>query len=157
MKTYPKKGNRQLRKGRTSISNAYYILTTATDKRWPMLADDDVAQIIFDAFDWLEANERIRWECIMIMPDHIHSVIQLKSEYTLQQITHTLKRYTARKINLLLKREGRFWQVGYHDTGIRAEKALHENIKYCYENPVRKGIVKEAKDYPYWRCKYDIE
>ena len=156
MTTYTKKGNQQLRKGRVSIPNAYYIITTATDKRKPVLTDDNIAEIIFDVFDWLEENERIEWECIMIMPDHIHTVTQLKGEWTLEQITHTLKLYTARQINLLLKRKGRFWQEGYHDTGIRVDKALHENIKYCYENPVRKGIVKEAKDYPYWRCKYKI-
>ena len=157
MPSYPKKGHQQLRKGRTSIPNAYYIITTATDKRKPVLADDKIAQIIFDAFGWLEENERIRWECIMIMPDHIHSVIQLKGEWTLEQIAHTVKLYTARQINAYLNRKGRFWQDGYHDMGIRVDTALHETIKYCYENPVRKGIVKAAKDYPYWRCKYQIE
>ena len=30
-------------------------------------------------------------------------------------------------------------------------------IRYCYENPVRKGLVAQPKDYPYWRCKFEME
>ncbi len=157
MTTFPKKGNRQLRKGRISISNAYYLVTTSTYKRKPVLANDEVVKIIFDAFEWLEANERIRWECIMVMPDHLHTVIQLQGQYTLPEITHTLKRFTARQINKLLKQEGQFWVEGYHDTGIRTDTALNEMIRYCYENSVRKGLVKTAKEYPYWRCKFQME
>ncbi len=157
MASIPKKGSHQLRKGRISIPNAYYLITTSTHERKPVLLNDDVAKIIFDAFEWLEVNERIRWECIMIMPDHIHSVIQLQGQYTLPTILHTLKRFTARQINKLLLQEGQFWQEGYHDTGIRIDTALGEMVRYCYENPVRKGIVKTPKEYPYWRCKYKME
>ena len=157
MNTIPKKGYHQLRKGRHSISEAYYLLTTTTYNRKPVLANTDVAQIIFDAFEWLEAKERIRWYCIMIMPDHFHTVIQLRTQHTLPDIMHTLKRFTARQINKLLNQEGPLWQEGYHDSGIRIDTALNKMIRYCYENPVRKGLVKTAKDYPYWRCKFEME
>ena len=157
MTNITKKGDRQLRKGRISIPNAYYLITTSTHERKPVLVNDDVAQIIFDAFEWLEVNERIRCECIMVMPDHLHAVIQLQGQHTLPEISHTFKRFTARQINILLKQEGQFWVEGYHDTGIRTDTALNEMIRYCYENPVRKGLVKTAKEYPYWRCKYEME
>ena len=152
-----KKGYRQLRKGRSSMPEAFYLLTTTTHNRTPILTKDSIAQIIFDAFEWLETKERIRWYCIMIMPDHLHAIIQLRTQHTLPDIMHTLKRFTARQINKLLKQEGTFWQDGYHDTGIRGEAALNEMIRYCYGNPVRKGLVEVARDYPYWRCKFEME
>ena len=157
MESISQKGYKQLRKGRVSIPNAYYLITTATYKRKPVLTSDDVVQIIFDAFEWLEDNSRIRWQCIMVMPDHIHTVSQLQGQHTLQSILHSLKRFTSRQINILQMQTGRFWQDGYHDTGIRIRTDLNEMIRYCYENPVRKGIVKTAKEYPYWRCKYKME
>ena len=152
-----KKGYRQLRKGRSSVPEAFYLLTTTTHNRTPILTKDSIAQIIFDAFEWLETKERIRWYCIMIMPDHLHAIIQLRTQHTLPDIMHTLKRFTARQINKLLKQEGTFWQDGYHDTGIRGEAALNETIRYCYGNPVRKGLVEVARDYPYWQCKFERE
>jgi hypothetical protein len=33
---------------------------------------------------------------------------------------------------------------------------LNKIICYCYENPVRKGLVKHLEDYPHWRCKFDM-
>ena len=157
MKTVKKKGYSQLRKGRYSVPEAFYLLTTTTHNRKPILTKKGVAQIIFDVFEWLETEERIRWYCIMIMPDHLHAIVQLRTQHTLSSIMHTLKRFTARQINKLLKQEGAFWQEGYHDSGIRGDTALNEMIRYCYENPVRKGLVETAKDYPYWRCKFEME
>ena len=152
-----KKGYHQLRKGRHSIPGNFYLLTTTTHNRRPVLTKNGGAQIIFNAFEWLETKERIRWYCIMIMPDHLHAIIQLRAQDTLPGIMHTLKRFTARQINKLLKQEGPFWQDGYHDSGIRSDTVLNEMIRYCYENPVRKGLVEIAKDYPYWRCKFEME
>ena len=152
-----KKGYHQLRKGRYSVPEAFYLLATTAHNRKPILTKDGIAQIIFDAFEWLETEDRIRWYCIIIMPDHLHAIIQLRTQHTLPDIMHTLKRFTASQINKLLKREGTFWQDGYHDSGIRGDTALNEMIRYCYGNPVRKGLVEVARDYPYWRCKFEME
>ena len=157
MNTTEKKGYRQLRKGRHSIPDAFYLLTTTTSNRKPVLIKNGIAQIIFDAFEWLETQERIKWYSIMIMPDHLHAIIQLRIQYTLPDIMLTLKRFTARKINTLLKQKGALWQEGYHDSGIRGDIVLNEMIRYCYENPVRKGLVETAKDYPHWRCKFEMD
>ena len=122
-----------------------------------MLADNKIASIIFDTFDWLETEHRLKWICIMVMPDHVHAIIELGAGQTLAKIMHSLKLFTARKINECLSQRGRFWQSEYRDWGIRNTAALNNMIRYCYENPVRKGIVKAARDYPYWRCKYEME
>ncbi|MCY3721173.1 MAG: hypothetical protein OXG97_03025, partial [Candidatus Poribacteria bacterium] len=83
MKQAPIRGHRQLRKGRHSIPGAYYYLTLATLNKKPLLATPKIADIIFQAFDWLETKERLRWFCVVVMPDHIHAVIQLGSKQTL--------------------------------------------------------------------------
>ncbi len=148
--------NHDLRKGRTSISGAYYHIIINTHQRLPLLANNNVASIIFETFDWLETKHRIRWICIMIMPDHVHSIIELGIGQTLPKVLHSLKLFTAREINKHLSRCGRFWQAEYRDWAVRDETALNKMIRYCYLNPVRKGLVKTAREYPYWRCKYEM-
>ena len=93
----------------------------------------------------------------MIMPDHIHAVIQLYQDQTLPKVMGSLKTFTARQINKQLGEHSTVWHKGYYDHGIRKDESLNDIIRYCYENPVRKGLVKQAKDYPYWRCKFKIQ
>ena len=150
-------GHHRLRKGRHSIPEAYYFLTTATFDRKPILSNPKAAQTIFETFDWLETQGRIKWICIMIMPDHLHAVIQLGHNQTLPKLMTSLKTFTARQINKQRGEHHPVWQQGYYEHGIRKDESLDEIIRYCYENPVRKGLVKQAKDYPHWRCKYKIE
>ena len=157
MNTLPKYRSQDLRKGRASIPGAYYHIIICTHQRRRILADDKVASIIFKTFDWLETENRLEWICIMVMPDHVHTVIKLGEEQTLSKILHSMKLFTARKINRHLSRNGSLWQKGYTDWGIRTEAALNDTIRYCYANPVRKGLVEAARDYPYWRCKFQME
>ncbi len=149
--------NHNLRKGRVSIPGAYYHIIINTYQRRQLLANDNVASIIFETFNWLEAKHRLKWICIMIMPDHVHAVIELGVDQTLPKVLHSLKLFTARKINEYLSQRGHFWQPEYRDWGIRNETALNNMIRYCYENPVRKGLVERARDYPYWWCKFDMD
>ena len=157
MNCFPSRGSHRLRKGRQSISGAYYFLIASTFDRRPILANSEVARIIFETFEWLDAQGRIRWICIMVMPDHIHAVIQLGRDQTLPKVMHSLKTFTARQINKKRGEHSTVWQEGYYDHGIRRDESLNEIIRYCYENPVRQGLVKQAKDYPYWRHKSTIE
>ena len=92
----------------------------------------------------------------MIMPDHVHTIIELGVGQTLAKVMHSLKRFTAREINNHLSQDGQFWQSGYRDWGVRNTVALNNMIRYCYANPVRKGIVEAACDYPYWWCKFEM-
>ena len=156
MHRFPNRGSHQLRKGRHEIPGTNYLLTTSTLGRKPILSNPEVAQIIFETFEWLETQGRIKWICIMVMPDHIHTVIQLGRNQTLPKIMHSLKAFTARKINENRGEHGSVWQEGYHDNGIRRAESLNEIIRYCYHNPVRQGLVKKANDYPYWRCKLEV-
>ncbi len=157
MDPLPNRRSHQLRKGRHEVSGTCYFVTTSTFNRKRILSSPQVAQIIFNAFQWLEDKERIRWICVMVMPDHIHAVIQPGCNQTLGSVLHSLKSFTAKEINALRGETGSVWQEGYYERGIRGEEALNEIVQYCYGNPVRKGLVKRARDYPYWWCKYKME
>ena len=153
----PPRGHRQLRKGRQSIPGFYYSLAVSTLNKIPLLANTEAADIIFKSFDWLETNERLRCFCVIVMPDHIHAVIQLGSKQTLPRLMQSFKSFTAKEINVRLGRSGSLWQAAYYEHGIRHDESLKAIIRYCYENPVRRGLVERARDYPYWRCKFEME
>ena len=150
------KGYRQLRKGRKSIPGTYYSITLTTYTRESFLTDTCIPAIIYESFDWLEKEARLKWMCIMVMPDHIHVVFQLGNKQNLSNLVQSFKRFTANQINARLRRNGPIWQANYYDHGIRRDESLNKIIRYCYENPVRKGLVKRPENYPHWRCKFDM-
>ena len=151
----PQKGSRLLRKGRNSIKNQHYLLTTAVHTRKPVLNHPETAQIILSSLQWLESQKRIILDAAVIMPDHLHFVAGLRKD-SLDRLMHSLKSYTAKKINALLNRQGAFWQLQYHDHAVRRDEDLNDIVLYVLNNPVRAGLVRDFHDYPYWYCKWVV-
>jgi REP element-mobilizing transposase RayT len=89
------------------------------------------------------------------MPDHLHFTAQLKDE-TLSRLMHSLKSYTANEINKILGRRGPVWERQYYESGIRCEQALRKKVEYCLNNPERRGLVEDFREYPYWYCRYEL-
>jgi REP element-mobilizing transposase RayT len=151
----PSKGSKLLRKGRASITNQFYLLTTVVQERKPIFTLSETAEIILSSLLWLENHGKMVLEAAVVMPDHLHFVAELHMG-TLAELMHSLKSYTARKINVLLNRRGRLWQAQYYDHAIRKDEVLHDVIVYCLNNPVRSGLVKDFHDYPYWYCRWAV-
>ena len=151
----PQKGSHSLRKGRTSIQNQNYLITTAVHKRRPVLNRLEAAQIILSSLHWLESQKRIILDAAVVMPDHLHLVAALRQD-SLGRLMHSLKSYSAKKINALLKRQGTFWQPQYHDHALRNDEDLNEVVLYTLNNPVRAGLVEDFHDYPYWYCRWSV-
>ena len=94
-----------------------------------------------------------------IMPNHVHALFQPLDEAIgtvadlqhaeeqcdrlspLAKIMHSLKSYTAHRINELLGRSGRFWQDESYDHWVRDEDELRRIIDYIAANPVKAGLV----------------
>jgi len=147
---FPKRGKYQLRKGRYSLPNSCYFITTSTYKRCPILANSKICGILFSSLSYLEEKGRIRTICCIAMPDHIHLVFQLMDGQNLSKVMQDFKRFTAHKINKIMNRKGSVWQEQYYDHNIRSYENLEEIMKYCHENPVRKGLVEKPEDWEFW-------
>jgi REP-associated tyrosine transposase len=95
------------------------------------------------------------------MPNHIHIVFMPLEEskdkyYSLSKIMHSLKRHTAREANLILGREGAFWQHENYDHFARDDGELERIMKYVLYNPVKANLVPEQTDWKWSYCKYDM-
>ena len=151
----PPKGSKFLRKGRASIKNQHYLLTTTVLDRKPLLNREGAATVVLTSLLWLEKQQKIILDAAVVMPDHFHFVAGLKHG-SLATLMRSLKSYTAKKINILLERKGVFWQSQYHDHAVRKDEDLNEVVLYTLQNPVRAGLVKDFHDYPHWYCRWDV-
>jgi REP element-mobilizing transposase RayT len=89
------------------------------------------------------------------MPDHLHFVVELKTG-RLPKLMHSLKSYTAKQVNSVLKRQGSLWQDQFHEHAIRKAEDLNEIVLYMLNNPVRAGLVEDFHDYPFWYCRWSV-
>jgi REP element-mobilizing transposase RayT len=95
----------------------------------------------------------------VVMPDHAHLIFTPLIDYeamevcSLAKIMDAIKGASAHKINKALRRKGRVWQPESLDHVLRSSESLDAKIQYVLENPVRRGLVQDWKDYPWLWCK----
>ncbi len=145
----PPQGHK-LRKGRFSEANRIYLLTTVTHNRRAIFSNILCARIVVHAMQYQQQKQNLYSMAYVIMPDHLHWLIQLKGENTLEDIMRRVKGFSALKINQHLGEAGRVWQSGYHDHAIRAEEDIESIARYIITNPLRAGLVSRVGDYSLW-------
>ena len=86
-------------------------------------------------------SDRYRLIAWVIMPNHVHVIIEIIEGSTLGKILHSWKSYTASEANKILRRKGIFWHPDYFDRFIRDEKHLETAVHYIHWNPVKAGLA----------------
>jgi REP element-mobilizing transposase RayT len=145
-----KPGHRALRKGRVSLPNQVYLITTTTAKRQRFFDDFNAACAAcrtFETHSLLGGARMLAW---VLMPDHVHWLMQLGQNDDLGDVVARLKSASARSVNRVLRREGALWARAYHDHALRSDESVQEVARYIIGNPVRAGLVERVGDYPFW-------
>ena len=140
-----------LRKGRVSIDNQIYLVTTVTYKRMRLFNDFCLGRMVVHE---LMQNARLgsaETLAFVIMPDHMHWLFVLGPGYSLSNVVSGLKSYSARSINNKLSQPGILvWQRGFHDHAFRREEDIKHTARYVVANPLRAGLVRRIGGYPLW-------
>ncbi|WP_296409958.1 transposase [Zoogloea sp.] len=80
----------------------------------------------------------------VLMPDHLHWLIQLGQGVSLSMPIRTLKGRSARALGHPV------WQRAFHDRALRREDDVVSVARYIVANPVRAGLVSRVGDFPHW-------
>jgi REP element-mobilizing transposase RayT len=107
-----------------------------------------IASIVQDA---LLFHDRSKYHMAawVIMPNHVHMLCTPRPSYSLAQIMHSLKSFTASKANKTLNRSGRFWQKEYFDRYIRNARHFAKAVAYIESNPVKANLCDNPTDWPF--------
>lgn len=148
-------GQCALRKGRISLAQHYYLVTTVCECRIAHFADATRAA----AASSVLREERI-WrdsmpQCWVLMPDHLHILLKLGSTESLSRLMNRMKSVTARAAIGGDRRRGRIWMRGFHDRAMRSEEDLQTAARYVLENPIRAGLTETLEAYPFWGCAWE--
>lgn len=148
---YPKRKRIRLA-GYDYSQDGYYYITICTHDRKRILGKIEDNRVILSEYgkiadfvwnDLKQHNSIILHEYI-IMPDHIHGIIQLcHNKNDISEIVRQFKTFTSKRINEHRKRNGyepfptgTLWQKSFYDHVIRDEEDYITKRQYIVNNPI---------------------
>jgi REP element-mobilizing transposase RayT len=87
---------------------------------------------------------------VVLMPDHLHAILSVFGNRSLESTVSSWKRLTAKRLKIL-------WQRGFFDHRLRSESSAQQKWNYVSMNPVRSGFVERPEDWPYRFTTRDFE
>jgi len=150
--SYKTQGNAALRRGRASICNAAYLITTTTQNRKPLFTHFPAACSAARCFEDATLLRNSRMLAWVLMPDHAHWLLQLGEADNLDEVIGRLKSASSRNANRALNRKGPLWSKAFHDHALREEEDLQAVARYIAANPLRAGLVSRIGNYSFWNA-----
>jgi len=142
----------ELRKGRVCQVGTVYALTTVTQHRARWFTSPDQASAVIEALRTVERAGRTCSLAWVIMPDHLHWLMQLRAG-SLAGAMQILKSRSSRSMRRSVG-HGRIWQAGYYDHALRNGEDLRKHARYIIDNPIRAGLTQVTGEYPFAWCRW---
>jgi len=146
-----------------------HCLTFSCFKRRPLLSMDRSRLWLLKALD--DARRAMRFDlwAYVIMPEHCHVLLWPRDEkYSISQVLFAIKTPVSRlaidwlkanapeRMEMLRDEQSagkpvyRFWQRGGgYDRNLTEPATIHATIEYIHNNPVKRGLVQYAEDWPW--------
>jgi len=132
------------------LTDQAFFVTAAVRDHVPVFAESGTAQIVLDTLQFFRSRHEMDLYGYVIMPDHVHAVVNLHAPLMLPDLMRRFKSYVARQIG-----HGAIWQHGYWSQAIPNGQILVQKLQYMLHNPVRKGLVRKPEDYE-WSSAKDL-
>jgi RecG-like helicase/REP element-mobilizing transposase RayT len=135
---------------------AIYAVTIGTKSR--RCLSPKARTIVLDAFRHFH-NKRYELFAVCVMPDHVHLLIQPWPKendeegnatfWPLNELLHSIKSFSAHKINEIDGKSGAVWEKERFDRYVRSDRDLAEKFHYITRNPWDTNIAGQNEDYPW--------
>ena len=126
-----------------SAEAIYFVTICCVPRGKNHLCRLEVRNALFKAAQHYEREGKWFMHVLLLMPDHVHFLTSPGREHTLTPLVKSWKSFTA-------KRAGVAWQRDWFDHRLRSDESHAEKEAYILNNPVRKGLVKDLRDWPYY-------
>lgn len=119
------------------------------------LSDEKIARCVMASMEYFNGKRYIN-KAFCIMPNHVHwlfTPISNAEDSTLSAIAHSIKSFTSKQANQLLKRQGTFWSREYYDHCVKSDDEFQKLVAYTIQNPVKARLCNFWRDWPFTYCK----
>ena len=120
----------------------YFVTLCARPKDLNQLCHPVVGKAVLDTARFYHEHEKWWLRLMVLMPDHVHAVLAFPRGISMKKTLPAWKGFVA-------KTHGIEWQRDFFDHRLRNDESLDEKLLYVRQNPVRRGFVEKASDWPY--------
>ena len=122
-----------------------HSLTFSCYRRRPNLQDGKACATFLSALERVRVSYGLCVYGYVVMPEHVHLLVNEPERDTLARAIQSLKQGVARR--LALRAADSFWHARYYDFNVWSERKFVEKLRYIHRNPVKRGLVKRPEDW----------
>ncbi|MFZ1083601.1 MAG: transposase [Terracidiphilus sp.] len=126
-----------------------FFATTKTSMRRSLLQSERNAGLLTDVLRSLVAEHKFKLHDFVIMPDHIHLLFEVGADMTVEKAMQLVKGRFSFRLKKEHGYEGEVWQRGFSEVQVMDAQWMEKCRNYIAENPVKAGLVSEAKKFPF--------
>ncbi|MFA5115907.1 MAG: transposase [Candidatus Omnitrophota bacterium] len=134
---------------RTHIEGALYYATSRGDHNEDIFKDSHDFNTYLDLLKKYNEQYGFKLFSFVLMPNHLHLLIELKEGLTISAIMHDLNANYTKYFNGKYERKGHLFQERYKMVLLEKERYLVPVSIYIHLNPQILGLVADAKEYAY--------
>ncbi len=137
-----------------SIPNTVYFISVRCAGDSKPFAEQRICQAYLDVLVQKVNDLRFELFAYVVIPDHVHLLLRVPQNISLQKLMNHINGAASRKLNQLRGTTGqKFWQGGFFDVRIRGLVDFAVKVNYIHNNPVKAELVQEAEQYQFSSAK----
>ena len=114
-----------------------------------LLQSERNAGLLIDVLRSLITEHRFKLHDFVIMPDHIHLLIEVDSELTIEKAMQLIKGRFSYRLSHEFGYKGEVWQRGFTEVQALGKESFEQHRAYIAMNPVKAGLVDSPEKYPF--------
>jgi putative transposase len=153
----------------------YFVTSSAVQHRH-LFRRDVIKRLVVDSLDCIRLRERLKLYVFVIMPNHLHVIIQCRTEDPLADVMRDLKKHIADRLIRHYQVEGnqsaldflasavtrsdkqryKVWEDGYNAKDIFSPEFLRQKMAYSHNNPCQPhwNLVEHPEDYAWSSARF---
>jgi putative transposase len=147
---------------RCYIPGGSYFFTLVTERRAPILANDEARDLLRSAIRACQQQWPFSVDALVLLPDHLHAIWTLpsgvcdyskrwgfvKKYFTQHWLAANGLEQPVSRPKKNQRRRG-VWQRRFWEHTLRDEYDYSQHLDYLHYNPVKHGLVTAVADWPY--------
>jgi putative transposase len=127
----------------------YFFATTRTSMSRRLFQTERNAGLLIDVLRSLVAEHKFQLHDFVIMPDHVHLLVELDGDMTIEKAMQFIKGRFSHRLTQEFGHKGEVWQRGYSEKQVMDAQSMDKSHEYIAQNPVKAGLAPTAGEYPF--------
>jgi putative transposase len=129
-------------------ARTFFVTSSIAEKRNFLQSNRSAGLFISVLYDY-RAQRKFRLHEFVVMPDHFHLLLTVDCGMTIEKVVQFIKGGFAFRAGRELGFASPVWQKGFSEVRVLDAAAYLGIAEYIRNNPVRRGLVLEAAQFPH--------